>query len=231
MNGRVYIHDTLPIEGGARGKMIELIRSRWGPHLEHTHGVRLVGVWATVGSTAEWPETRALWEMEDWDAFARAQAGQHPMEEKDVFLADIWSQALEYRRGGTSMLLRPAAFSPDVATIRERGLSGDIVLHEDVRSRPGCLADYHAALAAEYLPLAEARGLRLLGCYSHAILPNRGVNLWVVRDWNHWQATMESDQSNVDDAELRAWSERQAGWLADLDTFLVAKPPTGALRT
>ena len=48
MNGRVYIHDTLPIEGGARGKMIELIRSRWGPHLEHTHGVRLVGVWATV---------------------------------------------------------------------------------------------------------------------------------------------------------------------------------------
>jgi len=117
VNDCVYIHECIPIEGGGRGKMIEMIRSRWAPHVERVHGVRLVGVWAEVGSTAAWPQVRVQWEMDDWDHFARAQAGQYPMEERDVFVAELWNQALEYRRGGHSSLLRPAPFSPDRATI------------------------------------------------------------------------------------------------------------------
>jgi hypothetical protein len=30
----VYIHEPIDIEGGARGPMIELIRTRFAPHLE-----------------------------------------------------------------------------------------------------------------------------------------------------------------------------------------------------
>src|SRR4029078_10068319 len=51
VNEHVYIHERIAIEGGDRGRMIEMIRSRWAAHLERRHGVRLVGVWATVGST------------------------------------------------------------------------------------------------------------------------------------------------------------------------------------
>jgi hypothetical protein len=228
MNHSVYIHDRISIEGGARGRMIEMIRTRWAPHLEYAHGVRLVGVWATVGSTAEWPEVRVQWEMDDWDHFSRSQSGQYPMEERDVFLAEIWNQALEYRRSGQSMLLRPAAFSPDLQSIRTQSLTGDIVLHEDVRSLPGRMADYHAALRDAYLPLAEARGLRLLGAYEHALVPNTGLNLWGIRGWDHWQALMEAEPS---DTELRAWTDGQGEWLADIDAFIVAAPPSGALRT
>ncbi len=90
------------------------------------------------------------------------------------------------------------------------------------------MADYHAALEAEYLPLAEARGLRLLGAYEHALVPNTGINLWALSGWDHWQTLMESEPG---DAELQAWSDRQGEWLADLDGFLVAVPPSGALRT
>jgi len=228
MNDCVYIHERIPIEGGARGRMIEMLRTRWAPHLEQVHGVRMVGVWATVGSTGEWPEVRVQWEMDDWDHFARAQAGQYPMEARDVYLAEIWSQALEYRRGGHSMLLRPASFSPDLAAITTGALAGEVVLVEDVRSLPGRMGDYHAALAAELLPRAEARGLRLLGAYEHALVPNTGVNLWALRGWDHWQTLMEAEP---DDAELRAWTERQGEWLADIDGFLVAAPPAEALRT
>lgn len=228
MNERVYVHECIPIEGGARGRMIELLRTRWAPHVANVYGVRMLGVWAEVGSTAAWPQVRVQWEMDDWAHFARAQAGQYPMEERDVFLAELWNQALEYRRGGHSMLLRAAPFSPDVATIEADGIVGDLILHEDVRARPGRMADYHAALRDEYLPLAEARGLRLLGAYEHALVPNTGLNLWALRDWAHWQELMEAEP---DDAELRAWSDRQGEWLADLDGFLVAVPPSGALRT
>ncbi len=93
MNERVYIHERIPIEGGARGRMIEMIRTRWAPHLARRYGVRLLGVWAEVGSTAAWPQVRVHWEMDDWNHFARAQGSQYPMEERDVFLTEIWNQA------------------------------------------------------------------------------------------------------------------------------------------
>jgi hypothetical protein len=137
MNERVYVHECIAIEGGGRGRMIDLIRNRWAPHLARDHGVRLVGVWATVGSTAAWPEIRAHWEMDDWAHFARAQRGQYPMEERDVYLTELWNQALEYRHGGRSLLLRPAPFSPDLATIQAERITGDLIFHEDVRSLPG----------------------------------------------------------------------------------------------
>jgi len=228
VNTRVYIHDIVAIEGGARGRMIEMIRSRWAPHMARVHGVRLLGVWATVGSTATWPEVRVHWELDGWDAFARAQSGQHPMEERDVFLTELWNQALEYRRGGHTMLLRPAPFCPDLAAIVANDIATEVILHEDVRSKPGRMRDYHAALQAEYLPVAEALGLRLLGAYEHAFRPNVGLNLWALRDWDHWQASMEQPAGS---ATTRAWNERQAELLADIDSFVVVAPPSTALRT
>jgi hypothetical protein len=228
VNDRVYVHQRLAIEGGGRGAMIELLRTRWAPHLERRYGVRLFGIWATVGSTGEWPEVRVQWEVDDWAHWGRAQAGQVPMEERDVFLTELWAQALELRTSGHTMLLEPAPCSPDLATITAAALAPEVVLHEDVRSRPGLMGEYHRALEAELVPLAEARGLRLLGAYRHALVPNIGVNLWALPDWDHWRALMEAEP---DDPEMRAWTERQAAWLADLDGFLVVPPPAMALRT
>jgi hypothetical protein len=150
------------------------------------------------------------------------------MEERDVYLNELWNQALQYRHGGRSLLLRPASFSPDLATIVAERITGDLIFHEDVRSLPGRMVDYHAALRDEYVPLANARGLRLLGAYEHALVPNTGINLWVLPSWAHWQSLMEAEP---DDRELAAWTRRQGEWLADIDGFLVAVPPAEALRT
>lgn len=227
-NGCAYLHEVLPIEGGARGRMIDMIRTRWAPHLEATYGVRLFGVWAEVGSTAAWPQVRVQWEYDDLDHFARAQAGQYPMEERDVFVADLWNQALDHRLGGTSQLLRPAPWAPDLATVTAGGLVGEVVMHEDYVTLPGRIDDYHAALEREGVPLAADRGLRLLGTYANALRPNEGFTLWGLESWGHWQALMEGQAA---DTEWRTWTDRQGEWLADLDGFLVAVPPSGALRT
>lgn len=228
MNDRVYVYEVLAIEGGARGRMIELIRTRWAPHVAREHGVRLVGVWATVGSTAEWPEARVLWEMDDLEHFARAQRGLYPMEERDVVITELWNLALDYRRAGRSQLLLPAPFSPDLAAIEAQQLVGQVVLHEDVVSKPGRMADYHTALHDEYVPLAQARGLQLIGAYEHALVPNTGVNLWALSTWEDWLTLMEAEPH---DDELGAWTIRQREWLSDLDAFLIAVPPEQALRT
>ena len=82
--------------------------------------------------------------------------------------------------------------------------------------------------STRYLSLAKKRGIRLLGAYSHALVPNTGLNLWALKGWEHWQQLMEAEPG---DKELRAWTEGQREWLEDSDAFLVVQPPQGALRT
>jgi hypothetical protein len=150
------------------------------------------------------------------------------MEERDVYLTELWSQALDYRKHGHAALLLPALFSPDRAAVQSQGLAGEVILHEDVRALPGRMADYHEALHSRCLPLAQKRGLRLLGAYSHALTPNIGLNLWALRGWDHWRDLMQAEAS---DHEWRSWTEGQREWLEDSDAFLVVQPPQGALRT
>jgi hypothetical protein len=228
VNQGVYIHQRIAILMGQRGAMVEMIRARWAPYLERKYGVRLFGVWATAGSTGEWPEVRVQWELDDWEHFARACDGQHPMEERDTYLTELWNQALDFRRGGSSMLLRPTVSSPDATNVEADGIRGEVVLCEHVRSRPGRMAAYHDALTSEFAPLAEAYGVRLLGAYEHVIVPNTGLNLWVIPGWDEWRDFMKGTRS---DADLRAWNRGLGEWLADLDGFLIVPPPTEALRT
>ena len=99
----VYIFERIAIIKGGRGKFIDLIRRRWAPQNEAKHGVHMAGLWATAGSTADWPEANVLWEYRDWTHFAQASQAQYPREDKDPFLNELWRQALEWRSGGVSV--------------------------------------------------------------------------------------------------------------------------------
>ena len=220
----VYIHERIDIEGGGRGKFIELIRGAWAAHARERYAVRLAGVWATVGSTANWPEAHLLWEMDDWEHFARAQQAQYPLEDKDAFGTELWFEALEYRQHGTALLLEPAAPGAE-----RREARAEIYLYEDVRSRPGALGAYHEALVREYLPVAESRGLTLFGAFRCALRPNSGLNLWELRGgWHHWRELMESELSHPG---VQKWLERSREWLEDIDGYTLAAPPAQPLRT
>jgi hypothetical protein len=204
----VFIHEQLDVDGGGRGKLIELIRNRWAPHMEREHGVRLVGAWATVGSTAAWPEVRLQWEMANWEAFARAQTGQHPCEEQDVFLSELCSPDHDFEHVGV--------------------LANGVVLVENVTAKAGQLGHYHEALASRFAPLAGARGMRLIGLYENAVHPNCGMNLWSFPGWDEWRDYLAGEDG---DSERRDWTDGLRTWLAELDGFLVVSPPKGILRT
>ena len=223
----IFLHDRIDIDGGARGRMIDLLRGRLAPHLQRSYGVRLFGVWATVGSTGEWPEVRVQWAFDDWAHFARAQSGRYPMEERDLFGLELWSQALDFRRRGHASVLVPTGFSPAVAP-GSVAPAPTVLLFENVKARPGRLADYHAALERNFLPIAKQQGLALVGAYANAFVPNSGVNLWALRDWAHWRDLCASEAG---DPERRAWNHGLGEWLEDLDGFCIVPPPAGALRT
>src|SRR5262249_47184982 len=81
---------------------------------------------------------------------------------------------------------------------------------------------------SRFAPLAEKRGLRLLGAYAHALVPDVGLNLWVLPSWDRWRELMEAEPR---DREWRDWHDGLGEWLVDLDGLLVVPPPPGALRT
>jgi hypothetical protein len=224
----VYVFESFDVIRAGRGELIEMLRSRWAPYLEEEFGIRLVGVWATAGSTANWPEANALWEMDDWAHFARAQQARYPLEDKDAYGCELTRHSLPLRSGGERSLLVGTAFSPDRARVVAEGLAGPVVLRENATALPGRLADYLRALEAEYLPLARARGLTLLGCFSDVLRPHRALGLWSFRSWDHVRDHMESLD---DDAELAAWARRCEGLLEDTEAWLLAPPPAGMLRT
>ena len=89
------------------------------------------------------------------------------------------------------------------------------------------MASYHDALSSQFVPSAAAHGLRLLGAYEHVIVPNTGINLWVLPGWDAWKALM----AGGDASPMRAWSAGVDEWLADLDSFVIVPPPAEALRT
>src|SRR5262245_1684856 len=224
----VYVFETFDVIRAGRGELIEMLRERWAPYLEEEFGVRLVGVWATAGRRANWPEADGLWEMDDWEHFARAQQARYPLEDKDAYGCELARHSLPLQSGGQRALLVGAPFSPDRSRIVAEQLAGPVVLRENATALPGRLDDYLEAIEAEYLPLARARGLALVGCYTHVLRPNRALTLWSFPSWDHVRDHMESLDG---DAEIGRWEERRGGLLEDVEAWLLAPPPAGVLRT
>jgi len=221
----VYIFERVAIRGAGRGKLIELVRTSWARNAEMRYGVRLYGVWATVGSSGVWPEACWLWEMDDWHHFARAHSAQYPLEDKDPYGVELWRQALEWRRGGESALLVPAG-----AAVEAPAAAGDapVLLVEEVRARPGGLSAYHAALADVYRPVAAARGQLLAGAFANVLRPNAGLNLWRFAGWEVCRDVIATEAT---DAAARAWRRRCRDWLEESRGWLLAPPPQRLLRT
>ena len=224
----VYVFERIDVIGAGRGELLEMLRSRLAPHLEEEYGIRLVGTWATVGSTGRWPEADALWEMDDWAHFARAQSARFPLEERDPLSCEIARHSLGLRSGVRRDLLVSAAFSPSRERIRAERREGPVVVRELVEARPGDLGAYHAAVEAELVPLARSRGAALLGCYAHALRPNRGLALWSYPSWEDLARAMET--ALLDD-EMASWERRRDELLRDVEASLMARPPARRLGT
>jgi hypothetical protein len=223
----VYIFEQINIIGSGRGKFINSVRDYMAPHLENRYGVRLAGLWVTIGSTGAWPEADLMWEMDDWNQFGGVSDRQYPIEDRDPYLNEIWRQELAWRSGGKSSLLAPTPFSPSLAEFNAAG-PAHVFVYENVQTLPGKMAEYHAAMRSEYLPRAAEHGIRLMGAYEHAIRPNVGVNLWAFRDLDHWGRAMEDHYTQP---AIQAWYRRCRDLLENLEGWTLINAPQRTIGT
>jgi len=173
----IYLQEIVAIDRGGKEAYLESLRTRWAPYAERTRGMRLVWMGSTVGSTAAWPETIAVWELRDWRHWADVCGRMYTESTDDRELESWWLEASTLRRRSRSQTLVAATFSPTLDGLVSGGVRGSAFAFSTYRVEAGKTA---AALGAIERSLADeqARGRRLVGAYEVAFTNDLAYAIW-----------------------------------------------------
>ena len=125
-------------------------------------------------------------------------------------------------------MLIPGAGSPTVSELKQSGVKGNVFLHEIVTVVPGRADDYVRQIITRYRPIAERRGMRLVGSWRSAMRNTEAVNIWAIRDWDHW-TELQTTASTDDEVQswLRDAQELRTDWVDKLLTPVSWNPLRG----
>jgi len=173
----IYLQEITAIAGGGKESYLESIRTRWAPYAERTRGMRLAWLGSTIGSTAAWPETIALWELRDWRHYAEVCARMYTESTDDAEMRAWWLEAAKLRRRSRSRTLVAARFSPSLDELIAHDVCGTAFAFATMQVEAGAAAATLEAL--EQAVAAEAaRGRRLVGAYEVAYTNDLVYAIW-----------------------------------------------------
>lgn len=205
----IYLHETTTIDGGGKEGYLEALRTGWVPYAEKTRGMRLVWMGSTIGSTASWPETMAVWELRDWEHFADVCARMYGEHTDDAELAAWWRESFRFRKRSASQVLVGAAYSPTLDALLADGVAGTAYGFARYTVAPGRTESFLAALERR-AALDRARGRRLVGAYEVAFTNDTAYAIWVHDDL---VAAGEYQKRLPGDGELADWARSVEGSL------------------
>ena len=202
----IYLHEVSTIDGGGKEGYLEALRTGWAPYAERTRGMRLVWAGSTIGSTASWPETMALWELRDWEHFADVCARMYTDHRDEPEQVAWWRESFRFRKRAWSQVLIGAAFSPTLDGLLAAGVSGTAYGFARYTVVPGKAEAVLGALE-QRARLDEARGRRLVGAYEVAFTSDAAYAIWLHDDL---VAAGEYQRALPADADIAAW-QRSVG--------------------
>jgi len=205
----IYLHETATIDGGGKEGYLEALRTGWVPYAEQTRGMRLVWMGSTIGSTANWPETMALWELRGWEHFADVCGRMYSDHADETPLTAWWRDSFRFRKRAISQVLVGAAFSPTLDGLLASGVAGTAYGFTRYGVVPGKTAAFLGALERRAaLDVEHAR--RLVGAYEVAFTNDAAYAVWVHSDL---VAAGEYQRALPGDAEICEWERSVRGVL------------------
>jgi hypothetical protein len=205
----IYLHETATIDRGGKEGYLEALRTGWVPYAEQTRGMRLVWMGSTIGSTANWPETMALWELRDWQHFADVASRMYTEHGDDAPLADWWRASFRFRKRNRSQVLVGAPYSPTLAALLEDEVSGTAYGFTRYSLVPGTTEGFLAALA-QRVALDVKYQRRLVGAYEVAFTNDTAYAIWAHADL---VSAGTYQRAVVDDGDVRDWQRSVQGML------------------
>jgi hypothetical protein len=213
---RIWLHETIDIIGANRAAYNHHMTANFGEIARSERGLLCVGVFSTVGSTEQWPQTMNLWEFTgSWAGVARNFRHEFSRpSHQDASLEPWWAEAASLRAGGHDRLLVAAPWSPSLddllAERRAAGGPAECHYHELVSLEPGSATSYLELVRTLRRPLAERFGWSLLGAFRTAMVDdNEAVLVWTVPTWEQW-ADWEAAQAPGVDADVARWRQATA---------------------
>jgi hypothetical protein len=201
----IYLQEIVAIDRGGKEAYLESVRTRWAPYAERSRGMRLVWLGSTIGSTGEWPETIAVWELRDWRHYAEVCARMYTESSDDAELASWWREASKIRLRSRSQTLVAASFSPTFDDLSARGVAGTAFAFSTYHVRPRAMARFLRAFK-RHADEAGARGRRLVGAYEVAFTNHLAYAIWAHRSLDE-MTSYESRRENARLAGCERWSE------------------------
>ena len=197
----IYLHETSTIDGGGKEGYLEALRTGWVPYAEQTRGMRLVWMGSTIGSTANWPETMALWELRDWEHFADVCGRMYTDRTDEAPLAEWWRGSFRFRKRAISRVLIGAAFSPTLDTLVAAEVAGTAYGFTRYSLVPGTSEAFLEALARR-AALDVKYQRRLVGAYEVAFTNDTAYAIWAHADLVAAGAYQEAVAT---DGDVRDW--------------------------
>ncbi len=206
----IHLITRSAIEGGGKQSYLEAVADDFRPIAE-ARGQRLLVLGSTIGSTARWPETTEIWEVEGFTKLGPTVEAMYTDETTDSALAAFWRRSFQYRNRGESLIVVGAAFSPSLDEHLQQGLEAKVFGVEEIRFVPGRRREALQALA-ERAALDHTRGRRLLLGGEVAFTNQRLVAAWAYADLascNQYQHALPID------ADLQTW---RSAWQDTLES-------------
>jgi hypothetical protein len=194
----IYLHEINRVKSGKLREFLQAVESQYLP-LVAEYDVRLAGYWETIPSQGWWPETVAVWELDDFAHYFRLLERQYSETNRDPRL-DEWQKhrgsLIEYTEG---LVCQKSGSTPDASETRRRSLRTKMCLHEMVHCAPARQAEYLAILEEMWWRrVAEPSGRSLIGLYWSGWKNTRAINIWGQGD--EWDSM----------ALLHPWSDEHA---------------------
>ena len=179
----IYLHELVHSAPGRTEDYLDSMAKHHGESIARLgRKDAIVGLWSAIEATGTWPLAVNLWQWGTWSDAAAILARQFEPATQDPELKKWWLGNLDLRSGGFDRLLESAAYSPDVAALRARGVTGALFLHQIVRIEPGACDDFLVAFGERGLPAAEEEGATLVGAYRVCMRDDEVITLLAFRE-------------------------------------------------
>jgi hypothetical protein len=194
-----YLHETTMLRPGARDEFVAAFDAVYAPAMSRL-GARLVALWETLPFSHVWPQTVALWEVDDF----RAIAG---IGESEPELAPWRRASAPFMTAGEGRVLTPSPGCPTLAWLRAHGAARAVCVHERIFTKPGRQFDYMRALEERYVPWARRNGRDWVGSFTTNWKNGEAILIWGLRDGWKTMRDLYGRQQHIisEDPDLREW--------------------------
>ena len=218
MNPNMYLQEIIrTVPGREEPYMASVASLHHDPTRDHRMDSGAVQQFRTVSTSGPWPGVINIWEK-TWAGQTEDLVGQFLDTKRDSAMEDWWNRNLHLRRGGYDRMLIPTDYSPTIADLAAREVTGEVFWHEIAWLPFGEPRRYLDALEAQLLPALDEFGLDLIGAYRVAMRPRQVLTIIGAREWSRLGTCLGAAPTH---SGLRQWNDYRATTVDHVDELLL----------